>query len=380
MTPANSMGVSSFFLWCFVVGLSHGMTDADLTPRALSTLSASVNCTGSLLTLAQPRAPSKVAKFWGWEYEARLQGSCRRLFKDKNEEAAWPPPRWEALTLQQQAAYTLNGQIGHEDWHWANRQNGASTKRWDEGEIARHIANARRNVCHSSYRNGDGSSCCGAMRKYKRYIDGQRGLVLGSQLPWVESLLLAHGAAHVTTIEYMPTECVPSAGARDSPCSRMRIIHPKLAASEYLAAVSGEETNRRDSNSTAQWDFAFTYSSYEHDGLGRYGDPLNPSGDIESVQKVRCQLKPGGLLFIGVPTARRDLLVWNAHRIYGPKRLPLLSANFEVLDVLGHAPSGTTDATRLHRYEKRGRWMFQHIIVLRKPLVEKFRKGKHAAV
>lgn len=187
-------------------------------------------------------------------------------------------------------------------------------------------------------------------------------------------------APRTTTIEYMPTECVPSAGARDSPCSRMRIIHPKLAASEYLAAVSGEETNRRDSNSTAQWDFAFTYSSYEHDGLGRYGDPLNPSGDIESVQKVRCQLKPGGLLFIGVPTARRDLLVWNAHRIYGPKRLPLLSANFEVLDVLGHAPSGTTDATRLHRYEKRGRWMFQHIIVLRKPLVEKFRKGKHAAV
>ena len=92
MTPARR--VSSFFLWCFVVELSHGMTDADLTPRALSTVSASVNCTGSLLTLAQPRAPSKVAKFWGWEYEARLQGSCRRLFKDKNEEAAWPPPRW----------------------------------------------------------------------------------------------------------------------------------------------------------------------------------------------------------------------------------------------------------------------------------------------
>ena len=31
------------------------------------------------------------------------------------------------------------------------------------------------------------------------------------------------GAAHVTTIEYMPTECVPSAGARDSPCSRLAI-------------------------------------------------------------------------------------------------------------------------------------------------------------
>ena len=31
----------------------------------------------------------------------------------------------------------------------------------------------------------------------------------------------------------------------------------------------------------------------EHSGLGRYGDPLNPFGDILESQKVSCLLKVG---------------------------------------------------------------------------------------
>jgi len=27
------------------------------------------------------------------------------------------------------------------------------------------------------------------------------------------------------------------------------------------------------------FDMVFSFSSIEHDGLGRYGDPLNPNGD-----------------------------------------------------------------------------------------------------
>ena len=37
----------------------------------------------------------------------------------------------------------------------------------------------------------------------------------------------------------------------------------------------------------------------------------------------------GGLLFLGVPL-NSDVLAFNAHRLYGPARLPLLTANWEV--------------------------------------------------
>lgn len=40
-------------------------------------------------------------------------------------------------------------------------------------------------------------------------------------------------------------------------------------------------------------DFAFSFSSWEHDGLGRYGDPIDPWGDIKAVQRASCYVKSG---------------------------------------------------------------------------------------
>lgn len=53
----------------------------------------------------------------------------------------------------------------------------------------------------------------------------------------------------------------------------------------------------------------------EHIGLGRYGDPLDPDGDIRAMEELSRVLAPkGNLLFvtpIGKPTIQ-----FNAHRIY----------------------------------------------------------------
>lgn len=53
----------------------------------------------------------------------------------------------------------------------------------------------------------------------------------------------------------------------------------------------------------------------EHIGLGRYGDPLDPEGDIKAINELKRVLAYGGdLLFvvpIGVPK-----LAFNAHRVY----------------------------------------------------------------
>jgi hypothetical protein len=79
-------------------------------------------------------------------------------------------------------------------------------------------------------------------------------------------------------------------------------------------------------------DFAFSFSSFEHDGLGRYGDPISPDADIAAMQRAKKAVKQGGILFLGVPIGR-DCLVWNVHRIYGERRLPLLLRDWSCLDV-----------------------------------------------
>ena len=46
--------------------------------------------------------------------------------------------------------------------------------------------------------------------------------------------------------------------------------------------------------------YTFFYS-FDHDGLGRYGDPLNPNGDLVAMETVGSVLKEGGLFFLTVP-------------------------------------------------------------------------------
>ena len=81
------------------------------------------------------------------------------------------------------------------------------------------------------------------------------------------------------------------------------------------------------------FDFAVTFSSLEHSGLGRFGDSLNPYGDIEAAVQTWCLLRPRGIFLLGLPAtdplASRDELVWNAHRHYGPLILAKMFTGYE---------------------------------------------------
>lgn len=48
----------------------------------------------------------------------------------------------------------------------------------------------------------------------------------------------------------------------------------------------------------AAFDVVMSISTFEHDGLGRYGDPLNPNGDIIAMRSTRRLLKPGQVFAI----------------------------------------------------------------------------------
>jgi SAM-dependent methyltransferase len=53
----------------------------------------------------------------------------------------------------------------------------------------------------------------------------------------------------------------------------------------------------------------------EHVGLGRYGDPLDPDGDLKSIAELKRVLAPSGNLLFVVPVGKPKVM-FNAHRIY----------------------------------------------------------------
>ncbi len=58
----------------------------------------------------------------------------------------------------------------------------------------------------------------------------------------------------------------------------------------------------------------------EHIGLGRYGDPLDPNGDIKAMRELQRVLAVGGNLLFVVPVGRPRIL-FNAHRIYASRQI-----------------------------------------------------------
>lgn len=111
-----------------------------------------------------------------------------------------------------------------------------------------------------------------------------------------------------------------------------------IIGSPWLAANLSNLGNRVTTDfitTQIEYDCIVAYSSLEHLGLGRYGDPLDPDGDLKAMKEIFKHLKPNGLCILGIPVGR-DCLVWNAHRIYGNTRLPLLCEGFQELEWLGY--------------------------------------------
>ncbi|CAF2128666.1 unnamed protein product [Rotaria magnacalcarata] len=153
--------------------------------------------------------------------------------------------------------------------------------------------------------------------------------VIGSQYPWIEAALLEFAAATVTTIEYNRI-------ITDVP-NLFTITPGVFAAAQQKDAASGN---------LKLFDSVWCYSTLEHDGLGRYTDPINPYGDFQTMTKISCMLKPGGILFLAVPINKYDAIHFNLHRVYGPIRLPILYRYFHLVQVFGEGfPLNSNDHT-----------------------------------
>ncbi|MHB8512039.1 MAG: DUF268 domain-containing protein [Actinomycetota bacterium] len=159
-------------------------------------------------------------------------------------------------------------------------------------------------------------------------ISGKSVAIMGSETPLYESIALSRGAK-CTTIEYNPIVSE----------------HPDITP---ITPSQFDEHPR-------QFDAAFSISSFEHDGLGRYGDPIDPDADLKAMEKMRGIVRQGGLLFLAVPVGR-DAVVWNSNRIYGEARLPKLLKGWNLIASFGFSKS----MMRLNRSAR-----YQPVFVLR---------------
>ena len=203
--------------------------------------------------------------------------------------------------------FTLGGAVPVEDWYIDEaifEERPVAFPIWNRGLIETMLDQARGGRLDSGYGGPEVTQRLGRLiARHADRIRGEACVVLGSHTPWLEALLLLNGAAHVTTMDYAQ---IISTDPRVSVLSPDR--WEELPTAGCIA----------------------TFSSVEHSGLGRYGDLLNPWADIQTVQRLLCRSRPNAIVFVGVPVGASDALVWNANRIYGPVRLPLLLANLRV--------------------------------------------------
>jgi hypothetical protein len=202
--------------------------------------------------------------------------------------------------------YTMNNNIPILDW-WLDGSGDLRNKIWNKNYIDEFKQNftsnniKNNNHGHEPY-PGASSWILKAIEKYN--IKNQKIAVIGSLTPWIEAILLNFDNI-VTTVEYnVPT-----------------IDYPNLNSISYWDFQKN----------TTKYDCIITYSSIKHSGLGRYGDPLDPNGDVHTMQEIHKNLVNNGLLIWGAPVGH-DALVWNVHRIYGKIRLPLIFNGFKELE------------------------------------------------
>jgi SAM-dependent methyltransferase len=69
----------------------------------------------------------------------------------------------------------------------------------------------------------------------------------------------------------------------------------------------------------------------EHVGLGRYGDRLDPDGDLKAIAELKRVLAPGGSFLFVVPVGKAKVM-FNAHRIYSYQQIIEYFSDLELVE------------------------------------------------
>jgi SAM-dependent methyltransferase len=168
-----------------------------------------------------------------------------------------------------------------------------------------------------------------------------RGLRLGADVGCATgcfpAMQLAAGIERCTVFEVRP----------------LRIEHPRIELRQQDLS--------QEPSLAGTFDVVTCLSTVEHVGLGRYGDPLDPWGDLKLARNLRGLLRPGGILLMSFPVGT-GCVVFNRHRIYSRTRRDSLLEGWRLLRVV----SGMTPVRRL-RYELSRAWLGR-VGIFRQPI------------
>lgn len=209
------------------------------------------------------------------------------------------PPRWSDLGPRTQLAFSRCGDVRISTSMFVDDSNGGQgtqygyAKRDIEAMIARPISDP----------------FASAIRKH--VSPGNRVVVIGAQSPRYEAICVSLGA-ETLTVDY----------------NRLVFEHPQMKTTtvdQFYAMNASAE----------RFDVLISASSLDHDGLGRYSDPIAPDGDLLSIDYLRSR---AGILLISVPVGQ-DMVDYNVMRIYGLVRLPLLLQGFKIVATYNFDPT-----------------------------------------
>ena len=279
----------------------------DLTCHVVKTLTGCGEiCDTTMLGVPQQGSP--------FNFTAK-QVNCDALWGNVAIDAGrdGKPPRWDALPriirdefkMQGRVAITMyDSNVPRDQKLLGNPQ----PLHWGTDELDRSIAACATGNLEGTYMKRETRNAYALLQKMPS-VRGGHVLVIGSQNPWLEACALAAGAKHVTTLEYR--EIISSD-------PRVSTLTPDAARKAFL------------DGSLPKFDAVATWSSVEHSGLSRYGDMINPWGDLQTLARAWCVVRPDGDVLVGVPTLmEKERIEWNCHRMYGPVRWPHLLANWE---------------------------------------------------
>lgn len=204
--------------------------------------------------------------------------------------------------------FTLNGKVGVEKWYlppvFQNEHN------YDEFYTSDEIEKLKLKVFDGIEYHYIGTDTW-VQSAMKKYMFDKNVIVIGSARPWYETMCLCYGCKSCTIVEYLQ---------RHSDRTDLRYITTDKFKVEIDQGI--------------KYDICLSISSIEHDGLGRYGDPIDPDADLRDMSESSKILNDNGLLMLAVPVGK-DKVVWNAHRIYGTLRLPLLLKDWNIVETYG---------------------------------------------
>ena len=162
----------------------------------------------------------------------------------------------------------------------------------------------------------------------KHPIAGKEVGIFGSIKPFYECVVIAYGGRPIT-VEY----------------------NKIVSEDPRFITLTVEEYNQNP----RKFDVILSISSIEHDGLGRFGDPINPDADLDFMRKAKSLLKR----WLHDPSCScgTGLLNWNAARVYGKLRFPLLIMEWDLMDSIGFSEWDFTERPP-------GSYVHQPILVL----------------